>query len=303
MPGRRFGGVGLMIEKPIIELVATCAPAWSAQGPLADRSLQFAQRFRLAMSERLPEREFVPQALAIMGGAPEHSGLGTGTQLALAVCRSLVAAWGLPELSTTELARHMGRGARSALGIHGFDRGGFLVEAGKRQPESISPLVSHVAFPADWRIVLVLPQHDIGVSGMEEIQAFQRLEEVGVPSEMTDRLCRLILLGMLPALAEQDLLAFGEALYEYNHLAGAMFEAVQGGSYASPAIAEMVAFLRSTGIRGVGQSSWGPTVFAVVGSEAEAEALSGRVRRHFGLDPGEVWWTAAAPRGAILEKA
>ena len=34
---RQFGGVGLMIEAPGIELVAGTAPNWSSAGPLADR--------------------------------------------------------------------------------------------------------------------------------------------------------------------------------------------------------------------------------------------------------------------------
>ena len=45
-----------------------------------------------------------------------------------------------PNLAIEELARLVGRGARSAVGAHGFALGGFLVEAGKLDVE-LQPFV------------------------------------------------------------------------------------------------------------------------------------------------------------------
>ena len=53
-------------------------------------------------------------------------------------------------------------------------------------------------------------------------------------------------------------------MYELNARAGDAFAAAQGGRYAAPAVTALVARLRGLGVKGVGQSSWGPTVFAVV---------------------------------------
>ena len=39
---RQFGGVGLMLERPGLEIVAETAPTWEADGPLADRALDVA---------------------------------------------------------------------------------------------------------------------------------------------------------------------------------------------------------------------------------------------------------------------
>jgi len=301
LQARRYGGVGLMIEKPGIELVASPAAEWAADGPLAARALAYARRFAKALPGWYPNQPYPAQHLTIVASAPEHAGFGTGTQLGLAVAQALATAWRVPPSPVRELAEFVGRGQRSALGVHGFDLGGLLVEGGKGAIEEVSPLLVHYGFPLGWRIVVVLPGHAAGTAGAQEAQAFEVLERSGVPLAQTDAMCRLILLGMLPALAEADLAAFGEALYDYNRRAGAMFAAVQGGVYANPQSAAIIQFLRAQGVRGVGQSSWGPAVFAVVGTEEEAEHWTAELRSRFGLEANEVWWTCAANHGAVVE--
>jgi beta-RFAP synthase len=287
---RRFGGVGLMVERPGLRVSAAPAAEWSAEGPLAGRALTFARAFAGGGAGGVPQRLVVEQA------APEHAGLGTGTQLGLAVGRLLATAWGL-DLGATDLARRVGRGRRSALGVYGFEQGGFLVESGKRGDDGLSPLAARAAFPEDWRVVLALPRQAPGLHGPDEQGAFRQLAESAAVLP-TDALCRLLLLGMLPALAEGDVEAFGEALFEFNARVGAAFAAVQGGPYAGPRVAELVAFLRGQGARGVGQSSWGPAVFAVVGDEERATDLAAQVRRQFDLSADEAFVTRACNRGA-----
>jgi beta-ribofuranosylaminobenzene 5'-phosphate synthase len=297
VPARHFGGVGLMVQAPGMRITVRPASAWSAEGPLAGRALDYARRFAQAV---LPASG-PPQHLLIEHCPPSHAGLGTGTQLALAVGRAMTAAWGLPGFDEVELARRLGRGRRSALGIHGFAQGGFLVEAGKHDMDTIAPLVAHRPFPEDWRLVLVLPRHDQGLHGRDEAQAFQHLHGQGTALARTDTLCRLVLLGMLPALAERDGQTFGEALYEFNCLVGEAFAAVQGGVYASPRTAEWVTFIRQQRIRGVGQSSWGPAVFAVTADEAQAHDLMSRLQHRFALDPAELVSTPPCNTGAALD--
>src|SRR5262249_41538508 len=86
IPLRRYGGVGLMVENPGLSLVARQAASWQARGPLAERVLDFARR----MAEGSPAANSFPREFMIAHCAPEHCGLGTGTQLALAVARSLI---------------------------------------------------------------------------------------------------------------------------------------------------------------------------------------------------------------------
>jgi beta-RFAP synthase len=300
VPARRFGGVGLMVRGPGVCVSARPASRWSAEGELADRALGYARRFAATFPQEAGLGSLPPQHLLVEHCSPEHSGLGTGTQLGLAVAQVLASAWELPSLDAVELARRVGRGARSALGIHGFARGGFLVEAGKRAAGEIAPLVARAAFPEAWRLVLALPPWGTGRHGPAENEALARLGDQTLPAQ-TDALCRLVLLGMLPALAEHDLPAFSEALFDFNARNGELFAEAQGGTYASPRLAEVVAFVRSQGVRGVGQSSWGPTVFAVVADEEQARPLAGRLRDRFALGPMEVWITEASDRGATWE--
>lgn len=299
VPSRRFGGVGLMIEDPGIELTAHPAADWSAQGALAERALEYARR----LAQTLPPDQVEPHRFVVARAAPEHTGLGTGTQLGMAVARALTTACGLPDLDAIELARRIGRGQRSGVGVHGFVQGGFLVEAGQPSGGGLATLVAHASFPESWRLVLVLPPWGSGLHGHEEKEAFVRLDRQPMTLETTNSLCRLALLGMLPALREQNLNAFGEALYDFNLRAGQAFAAVQGGPYANRQIAELVTFIRRQGIRGAGQSSWGPAVFAVAEDSARAADLAQRIREHFQLGTAEVFVTAACNHGASVVRS
>lgn len=332
--GRAFGGVGLMMSQPDLCLHAEPSEFWSAEGPSAERALTFARRFEENSSREENSSLFPPHRLRIQRTLPAHSGLGSGTQLALSVAKALALSWQL-RCDLPTLARRVGRGLRSALGIHGFEQGGFMVESGKRPltlpsppgggegetkvpsppgegegrvREAVSPLVARQPFPELWRLVLAVPTGSSSISsgaaglhGLSEVAAFAQLKPGLDARARTDSLCRLVLLGILPALGERDVEAFGSALYEFNVRVGEAFAPVQGGLYASSFVAEMVAFLRGLGIAGVAQSSWGPAVVAVVGDDERAERVAASLRRRFALSESEVWVSAACNHGARVK--
>lgn len=294
-PARRFGGVGLMIDQPGVQATVRPAEAWSSSGPSSARALTLAQRFMAS----LPGDNERPFDIAIQGCAPEHVGLGTGTQLGLTVARALATATGHGDWDAVELARRTGRGLRSSIGIHGFEHGGFLVEGGKTT-DAVSPLLVRRSFPDDWRVLLIVPRGRQGAHGALERDAFAELAQRERDLRRTEILCRLALLGMLPALVDQDLPAFGESLYEFNRRAGEWFLPWQGGVYADSAIADRIDWLRRHGVRGVGQSSWGPAVFAV-----ERPEVLQQVRQRM-LDLGELHedelvLCRAATQGAVVQ--
>ncbi len=298
LPGRAFGGAGLMVQNPGITLTARTAAHWGAEGPLANRVLAFAHCYAAAIRQQHPSRELPSQHFVVADAAPEHAGLGTGTQLGLAITAALARAWGT-EHAASVLARHIGRGLRSAVGVHGFEHGGFLVDAGKRSAGDLAPLAARIAFPEQWRIVLVLPAQKPGLHGSSEKVAFQRLGQKGGGRKQTEALCRIVLMGLVPALIERDFAAFGEALYDFNVRSGEMFAPIQGGVYAGPAITEFVAFVRGLGITGVGQSSWGPSVFAITQDSERAIELSAQIRQRF-ADARQIVITQACNRGAMI---
>jgi beta-RFAP synthase len=294
LPARRFGGVGLMIEAPGLVVRAEPGADWSAEGPLAGRALEIARCFSEGIEAETPGVRVPPQRLVIESAPREHVGLGTGTQLALAVAQLLAQTVGR-SFTPAELAQRVQRGARSALGVHGFAQGGFLVEGGKLAGGELSPLVARMAFPLSWRVVLVLPRRLTGLHGLGEQAAFAQLAHAQATTEV---LCRLVLLGMLPALAEEDLSLFGAALHEFNARAGEVFAAAQGGTYAGTAVEELIGFIRRQGVAGVGQSSWGPGVFAITDQERAAH-LADRLRAV--AADAEVQVSRGASEGAVVE--
>jgi len=280
---RQYGGVGLMIESPRVDLLVSPAASWSAQGPMSTRALAFAQQFTATLP---PERQR-PFRIKIAEVPEEHAGLGSGTALALAVSQAIAHEIGIT-LPTIDLAQRVGRGLRSAVGIHGFEQGGLIVEAGKRPGEPISPLSARHEVPPSWRIVLVQPEMAARWHGERERSAFSRVQH----SNASEKMWRIVREEMLPALATQDPDPFGEAVHVFNALAGAAFAQEQGGAYASPAIAAIIHTLREFGIQGVGQSSWGPTVFAIMGDEDQAAWLIKKVNAKASI-------TRAAAYGAV----
>jgi beta-RFAP synthase len=209
--------------------------------------------------------------MQVVRAATQHAGLGTGTQLGLAVAAGLNAFTGVVTPSADQLAAQVGRGERSAIGTYGFLYGGLLVEAGKLPGETLSPLIARVELPAEWRFVLIQLPEAAGLSGPAEKAAFERLPAVSL--KRTDELCRIALLDLLPAARREDFRAFSEALYTFGHAAGLCFAEMQAGAYATELVAKLVTALRDHGYTGVGQSSWGPTVFVLTADEQAAQEL------------------------------
>lgn len=266
---RVFGGAGLMIEEPRLCLEARPATDWSAEGPLATEVLGYTKACR----KMIGDMECPPLSIRCLAAPPRHAGFGSGTQLGLCVARLVAQMSGRSRLPIEELARWVDRGRRSAIGAHGFARGGFLVEAGKKREAELSPLIFRNEFPENWHIVIVLRLGEPAIHGSLESRLFDELQNDAAAIRAAEALCRILLLGVLPALKEQDYLAFGESLYEFNRQAGERFAKAQSGAFSSSEIAKTVEALRREGCPAVGQSSWGPAVFAVCRDRGEASRL------------------------------
>lgn len=190
-----------------------------------------------------------------------------GLAIAAAVCRA--ARQTVPP--AVPLAQKIGRGGRSALGIHGFDQGGLLLEAGKLSRQAVGCLVARTELPREWRWVLVRPRNDVGVSGGEEVSAFARLPPMS--GGLTAELCGWAVREIFPAAQEGDFRGFSQGLWEYGHRVGEYFAPVQGGVFAHPQARTLAAALRGRGVTGVAQTSWGPTLAVVQPDEHEATEL------------------------------
>ncbi len=300
--GRQYGGAGVMIDRPALRLRVTAAEGLQATGPLAARARDFASRWATSVGLSFDALRTAGCRIEVRSAAPPHCGLGVGTQLALSVATALTAWFGHPPLAPAELAHSMGRGRRSAVGAYGFATGGLIVERGRLGDEPISPLKCRLRVPDEWRFVLIRPSIGPGLAGSAEQTAFDRLPPV--PPEVTARLWREVDEQMLPALRQRDFARFSVSVYRYGRLAGCCFETVQGGPYNGPRLTRIVELVRDLGATGVGQSSWGPTLFALLPDERQARTFRGQLIEALGarLNERDVRVSIARPdnRGATL---
>lgn len=273
--GRRFGSLGLAIDGFGTRLRLERAARPMASGPGATRALdgivRTAEAFNLSPNVSLTVTETIP----------EHAGFGSGTQLALAAAVALARLQGA-SAATSALAAVAGRGARSGIGIGLFEQGGFVVDGGRRPEGGVAPIIARLPFPPDWRLVLVLDPTRQGLYGSNESSAFAILPPF--PPALAGRLCRQVLLRLLPGLAEHDFTAVSQALGAIQSELGDYFSAAQHGRYSSPMVAAALGWAAAQGITGIGQSSWGPTGFALVESEEHARSLAEALGQRFGRD-------------------
>lgn len=283
--GRRFGSLGLAIEGPatVLDLAPAAQDRITALHPAAQAELPrvsaWLERLRQASGMRRP------LALRLHEVLPAHAGFGSGTQLALALGRAYAECHALP-WSGAEIARILERGGRSGVGIAAFEHGGLLLDGGPRGAGTVPPLTARFGFPSDWRIVLLLDDSRTGLHGAAEKEAIQALPPF--PRPLAAELCHRVLMQILPAAAEQEFAPFAQGLNQLQQVIGNYFAPAQGGVYSSPAVTRVLDWVtRQAGSDAVavGQSSWGPTGFAIVPSQAAAEqAVAGA--RAAGLLPG-----------------
>ena len=293
--GPQFGGVGVMVDVPGVQLELQPCERFVAQGPLNERVQQFVNSIlhNLQMSQ-LPELE-----IRVISAPREHVGLGVGSQLGLAVAAGLAEALGFPWRDPLRLCQLTGRGRRSAVGTYGFLLGGLIVDGGHLSGEPLGKLSFRCELPAEWRFALLTPPTAVGFSGLAEEQALGKLAPVS--EEVTRELQHTINEHLIPAAELADFLAFSEAVFHYGCLAGKCFASAQGGTFASPETERLILWLREQGYAGVGQSSWGPTVFVVLRDQAAATTLSQAISNHATFRDYECLVGPAANRGVEVE--
>jgi beta-ribofuranosylaminobenzene 5'-phosphate synthase len=270
---RPFGSFGLALDRPRTRLVLRRAHQFGVSGPERDRAEPYLRRLSSACGFS------GAYALHIEAAIPPHAGLGSGTQLALAVGVSLAALEGVA-LDPREIAALLDRGRRSGIGIGTFEDGGVVLDGGPGA-DALPLVVRRLPFPADWRVLLIFDAAGAGIYGASERAAFASLP--AFPETETAELSRRVLLGALPALAESDFHGFCDSVGTLQASMGAYFAPLQGGPYVSPDVARALDWLSALGITGLGQSSWGPTGFAFAASESDGQALLAAARRRADL--------------------
>ncbi len=279
----RYGGLGLMLDAPRL-----CLRWHPAQGSHHDvqpvclaadgevqRRVKLAHLHALSTLSKDSTYPLQPPVgtIEVVECPPLHSGLGVGTQLAAAVATltavAIQQALGIDTSPFIDgpagLAQLSGRGKRSAIGLHGFQRGGLVRDLGYTSStdmvtfDSSRPIATeHGLLPPDWMVVLLTASSSGDVHGPMEDQLIN--QAATQPNPAREEMLTLAAQVMLAA-QNDDFSGFTGALDQYMDFASQLFENVQGGRYRDQRTAERVALFRSAGLQGVGQSSWGPTVF------------------------------------------
>ncbi|MGE4506586.1 MAG: beta-ribofuranosylaminobenzene 5'-phosphate synthase family protein [Desulfovibrionaceae bacterium] len=295
--GNVYGSVGVALDAPSTRIIARPAETLTIEGPHAELVARCTSELSAHYGANWKAHLVVERTI------DRHSGLGSGTQTALATAAALLHLHGMP-CDIREAAGAMGRGLRSGVGIAAFRTGGFILDGGHERlerPEVITPssvLVRH-DFPDDWRFVLYLPSFGPGLSGTSEAAVFR---ELGDTSASAEAICRMVLLRMLPALVARNITAFGAALTEIDTHTGGFFARAQGGIYRKALADGAVEALLGAGAHGVGQSSWGPCLYALVDDRSEKDVVRA-AQAHLdenGLD-GKVLVARANNQGADID--
>ncbi|GAB4256357.1 MAG: beta-ribofuranosylaminobenzene 5'-phosphate synthase [Methylomicrobium sp.] len=270
--GRHFGSIGVALNEIATQLTITPSDRLTVIGESAARAEKCARR--LCAQLEIPETFSIDVKAAI----PEHVGLGSGTQMALAVGMGLNALFGLG-LTVRDIARLTDRGMRSGIGIGVFERGGLVVDGGRGEKTVTPPVLARIDIPDDWRFILVFDKRGQGLHGKQEVQAFNDLPPF--PQQEAARLCYLLMMQGLPAVAEHDIVKFGEVITQLQRSVGEHFAPAQGGIFTSAEVAEAMAWLESQGGVAIGQTSWGPTGFCALQGTETAAALVERAQQRF----------------------
>jgi len=270
--GRKFISLGVTIEDFGMEMSMSMSDRFMGQGPSHERALNYARE--------LFEKWNLDGGceINIHHAIPEHAGLGSGTQLALCVGTAIAKLWQV-EVSTAEIAQELGRGARSGIGIAGFDYGGMIVDGGRGPNTRVPPMIARQDFPEAWRALIIVDNSDIGLHGSNETDAFQTLPRFS--DQCAGFLSRQVLARVLPGIIENNIQEFGLGIREIQQRVGDYFAPAQGGRYTSPSVAQVIEYLIAHGVPGVGQSSWGPTGFAFFDSDTKAHMMLRQLQNEF----------------------
>ncbi len=271
--GRKFGSIGLAINshKTTVEasLSGTKSHQLSVPEAMQDKVQQLIAHFYQQIASHIPSQNR-GIALKLQSAIPAHAGLGSGTQLSLVIGTALSRLHKI-DINTQQIASSLGRGSRSGIGIATFDHGGFIIDGGLAQDSTVPPLLAQYTFPKNWFIVLIMESNQQGIHGKQERDAFVQLPTF--PLEQSREICHLTLMKLLPALVEEDINQFGQAITQIQALIGDHFSSSQGGRYTSQKIAMLLDYAKKLGHQGIGQSSWGPTGCLFVDGSSAAQQL------------------------------
>lgn len=297
--GRVDGGVGVGLKSPGWTVEVLKAKQWAVD-----------ERARVIV-ELLKGKLGIkgPFSVKVGGGIPEHVGLGSKTQLALAIASGFAAFdKETAKLTVPQLARLVERGGTSGIGVTTFERGGLIMDGGHNYSEkggflpsryskaATPPVLARFDVPDSWFFVVAIPKGR-NIEGKEEVKAFK--DHTPVPRKEVGALTRLILMNMLPAVAEDDIEAFGKTLDKIQSLG---FKRVETRLQV-PEVVQIQNKMVDLGASGAGLSSFGPACYCAIRGRTAADKMASDlvrfIKRKIG---GTAFVSQAQNSGASIRK-
>ena len=268
-PPYAYGSIGVALSVPRLRLklirregggVKVSAPTPESQHIIKEVLSTFTPEFK--------------GEITLDGHVKHLVGLGTRTRVVMSLLRSLREAR-IIHGDLVNAARKAGVGGISSVGIYSFIKGGLVVDSGIRTDGEIRPpeIIYRSAIPADWRIIVVIPEGRSGLTEASEGPIMNRPEPHVRQKELYSAL-----LSLLHSVRSEDFGGFALSVEKIQRLTGEYFSKYQGGIFCCEESATAASMLRNYGASGIGQSSWGPAVYGFVPSLSRAEHVVNELR-------------------------
>ena len=273
--GRMYGSLGVAINTPCtqIEVVKSDKKFIECNDINASENIE-----KIVESLKITHKITQDFSVKVNQSILEHTGLGSGTQMALAIGAGLNRLFNLG-LTVPQIAAVTLRGNRSGIGIGTFEHGGLVIDGGRGHAKAPPPIIARHDFPPEWPILLIMDNAEQGAHGAQELIAFDSLPKAGLETAQT--LAHSVLMQALPALVERDYVEFSRAIYKLQRATGEYCAPAQGGIFKSKSVAEVLNYLYQNNVLCAGQSSWGPTGFAVFKDDLSANAMLALLQQQF----------------------
>jgi beta-ribofuranosylaminobenzene 5'-phosphate synthase len=205
-------------------------------------------------------------------------------------------------MTEKDLAMEFNRSRRSGIGTYVFKHGGFIIDGGHRNNNrnGVPPLLFRTNIPENWRFVVGVPKISLNQSGVAESNAFKDLKTP--PASLIGEISRIILMQMIPAIIEEDIISFGQAMTSIDHRFGEFWLEIQGGRFSHPSIEEGIDYLENNGAIGVGQSSWGPAFYGLTEGDVSANKICNNLEKFLNDDGkiGKAFVSKPDNNGAVI---
>ncbi len=310
--GRVDGGIGLMLDRPNV--------VFEASNNAEEFKIEALKYYResIEVINEIASKVFKTFNISnknfhfnLKRYFPSHIGLGSKTQLSLAIATAITKLKNISNLTTTQLTKLVERGGTSGIGWKGFETGGFILDGGHdfgkgKEKETFLPSsASNSANPAltlfrhdippNWRFVLVIPSVKKGVYGDEEVSVFQNYAPI--PRNEVNEVSHQIIMKIIPSLINNDLSGFGEGLKRIQSIGFKKIEI----SLQHQVVKDILNFFDEYGLKAYGMSSFGPSVIGIVESDSEAVDLLKTVQKNRKNRGGHIYICKPNNKGAKIE--